>query len=120
MPASSIGTVSFTTTSATYITYPTPTTTPPISPTPTSPPPHLYHPCTTPRLAVVMFGGYNGENALSDVWRLCLSSLQWSRSDTIMPVPLYFHSAAVTDVSLPYPTLPYPILPYPLNYTLQL
>ncbi|EFN89737.1 kelch domain-containing protein 10 homolog [Harpegnathos saltator] len=46
---------------------------------------------------VVISGGYDGDRVFSDVWRLDLSTLQWTCLRTcILPCPLYFHSAALT------------------------
>lgn len=47
--------------------------------------------------SVVISGGYNGDWVFSDVWRLDLGTLQWTRlSECILPCPVYFHSAALT------------------------
>ncbi|XP_011691613.1 PREDICTED: kelch domain-containing protein 10 homolog [Wasmannia auropunctata] len=47
--------------------------------------------------SVVISGGYNGDRVFSDVWRLDLSTLQWTRMrKCVLPSPVYFHSAALT------------------------
>lgn len=47
--------------------------------------------------SVVISGGYNGDSVFSDVWRLDLSTLQWTLlKECILPSPVYFHSAALT------------------------
>ncbi|XP_032680458.1 kelch domain-containing protein 10 homolog [Odontomachus brunneus] len=46
---------------------------------------------------VVISGGYDGDRVFSDVWRLDLSTLQWTcLRKCILPCPVYFHSAALT------------------------
>ncbi|XP_050451629.1 kelch domain-containing protein 10 homolog isoform X2 [Cataglyphis hispanica] len=46
--------------------------------------------------SVVISGGYNGDRVFSDVWRLDLSTLQWTcLRECILPCPVYFHSAAL-------------------------
>ena len=46
---------------------------------------------------VVISGGYNEEHVFSDVWRLDLKLLQWTRlRESSLPCPLYFHSTALT------------------------
>lgn len=47
--------------------------------------------------SVVISGGYNGDWVFSDVWRLDLGTLQWTRlRECFLPCPVYFHSAALT------------------------
>lgn len=46
---------------------------------------------------VVISGGYNGGQMFDDVWKLDLVSKQWTCLRlSLMPVPLYFHSTAIT------------------------
>ena len=46
---------------------------------------------------MVISGGYNEEHVFSDVWRLDLKLLQWTRlRESSLPCPLYFHSTALT------------------------
>ncbi|KMQ97665.1 kelch domain-containing protein 10-like protein [Lasius niger] len=46
--------------------------------------------------SVFISGGYNGDWVFSDVWRLDLSTLQWTcLRECILPYPVYFHSAAL-------------------------
>lgn len=52
--------------------------------------------CT--RTDVYVHGGYNGEEAFADLWRLDLRVWEWQQLPCKSPVPLYFHSAAVTEV----------------------
>lgn len=55
------------------------------------------------RISVVyIHGGYNGVEAFADLWRLSLSNFEWQKLPCKSPVPLYFHSAAVTEVSHSY------------------
>ncbi|XP_047491266.1 kelch domain-containing protein 10-like [Penaeus chinensis] len=46
---------------------------------------------------VYIHGGYNGVEAFADLWRLSLSNFEWQKLPCKSPVPLYFHSAAVTE-----------------------
>lgn len=47
---------------------------------------------------VVISGGYDGDRVFSDVWRLDLGTLQWTRlRKCILPCPVYFHSATLTS-----------------------
>lgn len=47
---------------------------------------------------VYIHGGYNGLEAFADLWRLNLTTFEWQKLPCKSPVPLYFHSAAVTEV----------------------
>uniref|UniRef100_A0A915CVC9 Kelch domain-containing protein 10 n=1 Tax=Ditylenchus dipsaci TaxID=166011 RepID=A0A915CVC9_9BILA len=38
----------------------------------------------------------------NDVWRLNLASMRWTKLDTSLPVPIFFHSAAVTSEGCVY------------------
>lgn len=55
-----------------------------------------------PSTEVFICGGYNGEVILSDLWKVNLQTLQWTKLPAVMPEPAYFHCAAVTPVSLKY------------------
>lgn len=45
---------------------------------------------------VFINGGYDGDTVFDDLWRLELSTMQWTYIDKcILPKPTYFHSAAV-------------------------
>lgn len=48
---------------------------------------------------VFICGGYNGEQILSDLWKINLQTFQWTKLPAVMPEPAYFHCAAVTPVS---------------------
>lgn len=52
-----------------------------------------------PTTEVFICGGYNGEVILSDLWKVNLQTLQWTKLPAVMPEPAYFHCAAVTPVS---------------------
>ena len=54
---------------------------------------------------VFICGGYNGEQILSDLWKISLQTYQWSRLPALMPEPAYFHCAAITPVSALYSML---------------
>ncbi|XP_012273253.1 kelch domain-containing protein 10 homolog [Orussus abietinus] len=48
-------------------------------------------------ISVVISGGYDGTRVFSDVWKLNLKLLQWTRLlKCILPCPVYFHSTALT------------------------
>jgi hypothetical protein len=52
---------------------------------------------------VYICGGHDGNEIFSDVWRLELQSLQWSRMVSCsLPRPVYFHSVAVTPSGCMY------------------
>ena len=43
-------------------------------------------------------GGFDGRKIYDDVWMLDLTTLQWTKLDTKLPRPVYFHSSAITPV----------------------
>ncbi|XP_045120096.1 kelch domain-containing protein 10-like [Portunus trituberculatus] len=43
-----------------------------------------------------VLGGTDGEEVFSDMWRLNLVSLAWTKLSLTLPTPLYFHDAALT------------------------
>lgn len=46
---------------------------------------------------IFITGGFDGENVFNDLWRLELSTMQWTFFETCsIPKPIYFHSAAVS------------------------
>ena len=47
--------------------------------------------------AAYICGGYDGHTIFGDLWRLDLSMMQWTRLPAVLPEPVYFHSAGVTD-----------------------
>lgn len=51
---------------------------------------------------VFIYGGYNGEEIFTDVWKLNLNSMQWKRIILRVPMPTYFHSAALTPSGCMY------------------
>lgn len=54
---------------------------------------------------VVISGGYTEAHMYDDVWRLNLPRLQWTclkKFGTILPRPVYFHSAALTPAGRMY------------------
>ncbi|XP_076058838.1 kelch domain-containing protein 10-like isoform X2 [Oratosquilla oratoria] len=51
---------------------------------------------------VFIHGGYNGKQAFSDMWRLNLDTMEWRKLLYKTPVPLYFHSATVTEEGCMY------------------
>lgn len=51
----------------------------------------------TDDIQVFITGGYDGEDVFDDLWKLELSTLQWTRIETCrLPRPTYFHSTAAT------------------------
>lgn len=45
----------------------------------------------------VISGGYNGTDAFGDVWKIDLSTMQWTcLTSCVLPSPIYFHSASIT------------------------
>ncbi|KAK7007729.1 Kelch domain-containing protein 10 [Halocaridina rubra] len=46
---------------------------------------------------VYVHGGYDGAEAFADLWRIDLQTFCWEKLPHKSPVPLYFHSAAVTE-----------------------
>lgn len=48
-------------------------------------------------IQVFIIGGYDGENVFDDLWKLELSTLQWTHIENCrLPRPTYFHSTAAT------------------------
>ncbi|CAG7822338.1 unnamed protein product [Allacma fusca] len=45
---------------------------------------------------VFICGGYNSRYIFTDLWKLNLSTLQWTRMPVKLPIPVYFHSTALT------------------------
>jgi len=46
---------------------------------------------------VYVHGGYNGDEAYSDLWRLSLKTFEWQELNCQTESPLYFHSATITE-----------------------
>ncbi|XP_022107253.1 uncharacterized protein LOC110988234 [Acanthaster planci] len=61
-----------------------------------------YHSCMQWKNEVYMCGGHNNVTIFGDIWKLDLPSLQWTRLSTEMPVPTFFHSAAITSTKCLY------------------
>lgn len=58
---------------------------------------------TSNGVQVFVTGGSDGQSVFEDVWRLNVSSLQWTlMQKTVLPNPLYFHSSAVTSTGCMY------------------
>ncbi|XP_034950263.1 kelch domain-containing protein 10 homolog [Chelonus insularis] len=59
----------------------------------------------TGEINVIISGGYTGIHVYDDVWKLNLKRLQWTclkKFNTVLPRPVYFHSAAVTPAGRMY------------------
>lgn len=51
----------------------------------------------TGEISVIISGGFNGDPIFSDMWKLDLSNLQWTRlRNCVLPRPVYFHSVSLT------------------------
>ncbi|XP_033643131.1 kelch domain-containing protein 10-like [Asterias rubens] len=61
-----------------------------------------YHSCVQWKNEVYICGGHNHRKVFGDVWKLELPSLQWSKIPALMPVPAYFHTAAITPSKCMY------------------
>ncbi|KAJ3599692.1 hypothetical protein NHX12_033648 [Muraenolepis orangiensis] len=60
------------------------------------------HSCVQVKDEVFICGGYNGDQILSDLWKISLQTYQWSRLPALMPEPAYFHCAAITPAGCMY------------------
>lgn len=49
---------------------------------------------------VYICGGYDGTQIFDDLWEIDLKTLRWRCLPARLPLPVYFHAAAVTRVSL--------------------
>lgn len=47
---------------------------------------------------VYICGGHDGTTIFSDIWTINLKQLQWKKLSVEMPLPLYFHSVAMSEV----------------------
>ncbi|XP_038054315.1 kelch domain-containing protein 10-like isoform X2 [Patiria miniata] len=61
-----------------------------------------YHSCVQWKNEVYICGGLYNMVIFGDLWKLELPSLQWSLLPTQMPVPTFFHSAAITSTKCMY------------------
>ncbi|XP_071960566.1 kelch domain-containing protein 10-like [Antedon mediterranea] len=62
----------------------------------------VYHSCCHWKNNIYMCGGHNSSYIYDDLWRLNLETLQWSKLSATMPVPTFFHTAAVTPAGCMY------------------
>ncbi|XP_070557511.1 kelch domain-containing protein 10-like isoform X2 [Ptychodera flava] len=62
----------------------------------------IYHSCAQRNQEVYISGGHNNSVIFNDLWKLHLPSLQWTKIHTVMPVPSFFHSAAITPSGCMY------------------
>ncbi|XP_030827926.1 kelch domain-containing protein 10 [Strongylocentrotus purpuratus] len=62
-----------------------------------------YHGCAQWKSEVYMCGGHDARyNVMDDIWCLHLPELRWEQLSTTLPVPTFFHSAAITDAKCMY------------------
>ncbi|XP_074645781.1 kelch domain-containing protein 10-like [Tubulanus polymorphus] len=59
------------------------------------PKPRRCHSCVRYKNNVFICGGYNGAEPFNDLWKMNLTTYQWSKFSQL-PNPVYFHSADVT------------------------
>lgn len=64
------------------------------------PPARRCHSCVQLGNVAYICGGYNGQIIFGDLWMIDLSSLQWTRLPAVLPEPVYFHSAGITESGL--------------------
>ncbi|XP_033106528.1 kelch domain-containing protein 10-like [Anneissia japonica] len=62
----------------------------------------VYHTCCQWKDSIYMCGGHNSSYIYDDLWKLNLETLQWSKLSVSMPVPTFFHSAAITPAGCMY------------------
>lgn len=62
-----------------------------------TPPARRCHGCVQIQSDAFIFGGTDGVTIFDDLWKLNLNSYTWSRFDLTMPIPLFFHGAAIAD-----------------------
>eukprot|EP00057_Strongylocentrotus_purpuratus_P012196 XP_011666670.1 PREDICTED: kelch domain-containing protein 10-like [Strongylocentrotus purpuratus] len=60
------------------------------------PGPRRCHGCAQLGTVGYVSGGFDGRKIYDDVWMLDLTTLQWTKLDTKLPRPVYFHSSAIT------------------------
>jgi len=51
---------------------------------------------------VYICGGYDGEVIFDDLWKFNLDTLRWTKLPTILPQPVYFHSAGISKEGCMY------------------
>ncbi|XP_077982989.1 kelch domain-containing protein 10-like [Glandiceps talaboti] len=56
----------------------------------------IYHSCVQKKQDVYICGGHNNSKIFDDLWKLHLPNLQWTKIPATMPVPSFFHAAAIT------------------------
>ncbi|XP_071512946.1 kelch domain-containing protein 10-like [Panulirus ornatus] len=61
------------------------------------PSPRRCHAAVQRNNELYVIGGTDGEEVLDDVWKLDLLTLSWTRLSLVLPTPLYFHDAALTQ-----------------------
>lgn len=62
-----------------------------------TPPARRCHGCVQMRSDIFIFGGTDGATIFDDLWKLNLKSYVWTRFDLTLPIPLFFHGAALTN-----------------------
>lgn len=60
------------------------------------PGPRRCHGCAQLETVGYISGGFDGSQLYDDIWRLCLRTMRWTKLETKLPRPVYFHSSAVT------------------------
>ncbi|XP_068224111.1 kelch domain-containing protein 10-like [Palaemon carinicauda] len=70
--------------------------------TATFPQPRRCHVACKVKDSVFIHGGYDGSESFADLWRLDLVTFGWQKLPYKSPVPLYFHSSAVTEAGCMY------------------
>ncbi|KAK3103056.1 hypothetical protein FSP39_016129, partial [Pinctada imbricata] len=66
------------------------------------PAPRKCHSCVKFKNAAYICGGFDTEIIMNDVWKLSLSTFQWTKIPSQLQVPVYFHSADVTKEGCMY------------------
>lgn len=60
------------------------------------PQPRRCHGCVTNGSYVYICGGYDGVTVFSDIWKINLPTMQWTKLRQSLPRPVYFHSTALS------------------------
>nr|XP_054751689.1 kelch domain-containing protein 10-like isoform X1 [Lytechinus pictus] len=60
------------------------------------PGPRRCHGCAQLGKVGYISGGFDGREIYDDIWMLDLTTLQWTKLQTKLPRPVYFHSSAIT------------------------
>lgn len=60
------------------------------------PSPRRCHGCAQSQGDVYIVGGTDGSEICNDLWKLSLDTLEWTKMEIEMPLPVYFHGTSIS------------------------